>query len=250
MNTTTEEPQVENEPKSDSKLLLAPLATYGVIALFIAGLIITTTIIMSRDLNSINEQVATAEQHIASLDSETADDTSKSNTTPSNTAVVQEDISTNITVATIQPSEETVAMVTTKESVITNQETNTSPEKTNAAYATASISTNNTVAQQNIINTDAQKYTSTTSKASDIDYQNLMNQRIEQRNTELVEQDKKYLETYKDNQANQIQYLRKQLVLQQERINEIEQRYQKNYEWRASNIERNQKHRQAFLQPI
>ena len=65
---TTEEIQQQEgqqETISDHKLILAPLAKYGVVAVVIVGIIITTAIMMDREFNEIDAQVAAIESEIA-----------------------------------------------------------------------------------------------------------------------------------------------------------------------------------------
>lgn len=94
--TEIQQNQTEQEPVSDTKMLLAPLVKYGIAALLIVGVIITTAIYMNSEFNTIDEQLASveaevAQQNHASVDTDvsTAENTAVNEAAVTETAVIE-----------------------------------------------------------------------------------------------------------------------------------------------------------------
>ena len=61
----TQQEETQQDAISDRRLILAPLARYGVVAIIIASLIVTTAIMLNKEYNQIDSQVATIEAELA-----------------------------------------------------------------------------------------------------------------------------------------------------------------------------------------
>jgi len=77
---TTEESQqeeVQQDSISDRKIIVAPLARYGAFAVIIVGIIVTTAVMMNREFNEIDAQVAALEIEIAQQNQPTEQEVTK-----------------------------------------------------------------------------------------------------------------------------------------------------------------------------
>ena len=214
---TTEEIQQQEgqqETISDHKLILAPLAKYGVVAVVIVGIIITTAIMMDREFNEIDAQVAALEIEIAQqnqLEQQAEQEITK-------TAEIAEVAHIEST-KTIASNDETTVVTTLPEVVLPVA---TAPVVTAAVPAPA----------QPVLQT-------MDSKA-----------RIARFHEFMAQQDQKHLDSYKASQAKQIEMLRAQLTRQQERIEAIEKRNQESFAIREAAVKHMQKAREQSLNRI
>ena len=214
---TTEEIQQEEgqqETISDHKLILAPLAKYGVVAVVIVGIIVTTAIMMNREFNEIDAQVAALEIEIAQqnqLEQQAKREITK-------TAEITEELRIEST-ETIASNEETTAVTTLPEVVL--------PVATAPAVSAAVP-----VPAQPVLQTMDTKT------------------RIARFHEFMAQQDQKHLDSYKASQAKQIEMLRAQLTRQQERIEAIEKRNQESYAMREAAVKHMQQTREQSLNRI
>ena len=214
---TTEEIQqeeIQQETISDHKLILGPLARYGVIAVVIVGIIVTTTVMMNREFNEIDAQVAALEIEIAQqnqLEQQTEQEVTK-------TVETVEVVSTEST-ETIASNDETTPVTTLPEVVL--------PVATAPVVAAA-------------VSTPVQPV----SKPLDA------KARIAKFHEFMVQQDQKHLDSYKASQAKQIEMLRAQLTRQQARIVAIEKRNQEAYAMRKAAVKSMQEAREQSLNRI
>jgi len=208
----------QEAPVSDRKLILAPLAKYGVIAIIMVSIIVTTAIMLNKEFNGIDAQVAALDAEIAQRNSEL---TVSETTETEEVAIIEE------ATETVSTETEVVAEVVTTE---TTAAQTTLPEVT-LPVATAP-------AAPFVFAKPAQPV------VSDV------KSRIAKHHKYLATQDKKQLETFKANQARQIEMLRAQLVKQQDQITVIEMRNQKSYDMRVTAVERMQNARNESLNRI
>ncbi len=209
---TTEESQqeeVQQDSISDRKVILAPLAKYGAVAVVIVGIIVTTAIMMNREFNEIDAQVAALEIEIAQQNQpklQTEQEVTKTTAEP---------------VETLANNDEATPVTTLAEVI--------QPVATEAAV---SVSAPVSIPAQPVSRTlDAKT-------------------RIAKFHELMAQQDQKQLDTYKLNQARQIEMLRAQLTRQQERIEAIEKRNQESYAIREAAVKRMQHTREQSLNRI
>ena len=70
---------------------------------------------------------------------------------------------------------------------------------------------------------------------------------IAERNAYLKQRDRIYLEELKASQEKQLKFMRARLARQEQRIKEMEARYQQRYDVRADDVREMQKRRESFL---
>ena len=68
-----------------------------------------------------------------------------------------------------------------------------------------------------------------------------------ERNAYLRERDRIYLEEVRASQQKQLQLMRERLARQEQRIREMEQRYQEIYDIRAADMQERQERREHFF---
>ena len=214
---TTEEIQqeeVQQETISDHKVILGPLAKYGVVAVVIASIIVTTAIMMNKEFNEIDAQVAALEIEMAQQNQpelQTEQEVTK-------TVETVEVISIEPT-ETIASNDETTPVTTLPEVIL--------PVAT-APVVTAAVSTP----------------VQSVSKPLDA------KARVAKFHEFMVQQDQKHLDSYKASQAKQIEMLRAQLTRQQARIVAIEKRNQEAYAMREAAVKSMQQVREQSLNRI
>jgi hypothetical protein len=211
--------ETEQLTVSDSKLVLAPLAKYGVVAVAIASIVVVTAVMMNRELNDIENQVASLEAEIAEemqFDQQPAEEIKVIEDNSATVAVVAEQaVSSPFDAPPVV--ELPVATAPAVEVPVVNSSVTTPV----AAIAQPATQTN------------------VGFKA-----------RIIEHHAYMAKQDQKHLNSFKANQAKQIEMLRKQLAQQQVRIDAIEERNQKSYDMRKANIKRMQDIREQSLNRI
>lgn len=262
MATNTTEPveseKVTNEETpqdniSDRRLILGPLLMYGVVAFVIAGVIVTTAVMLNNEYNQIDKQVAAVEAEIAQQNQMEAHAEQKAIVDVKNTEVISAEVISAI--ETEQAKEETEAIETTNV-IASNAETNPAaalPEE-NSPIATSSAEPATVVSATAASTTIASEtktpstVTATPQIADKIfDPKVSIATRRAEHHELMVKQDQKQLELFKASQARQIEWLRNQLAQQQERIDTIEERNLKTYEMREADVKRMQETREQFL---
>jgi hypothetical protein len=213
--------EVQQETTSDYKILYAPLAKYGVIAILMVSIIVTTAIMMDREFNDIDSQVTALETEIALQNQ--AEQLSEQAST--------ESVATSEEPVTETPDAFARAIntkpVATAPEII--QPVATAPVKTTPVESESVPVTTVTQAPQEIFDPKT---------------------RIAERNEFMAQQDQKQLDVFKANQEKQIEMLRAQLVKQQERIDAMEKRNLETYEMRKAAIQRMQEARQQSMNRI
>ncbi len=211
IETTEETPQeeIQQDAISDRKIILAPLAKYGVFAVIIVGIIVTTAIMMNREFNEIDAQVAALEIEIAQQNQP---------------ALQVEQEATKTTEQMQETAIEPVEVIASRDEA--------TPVTTLAEVIQPVVSAAVSAPAQPAFRTDDAKT------------------RIAKFHEFMAQQDQKQLDTYKLNQAKQIEMLRAQLTRQQERIEAIEKRNQESYALREAAVKNMQKARKQSLNRI
>lgn len=235
--TTSEEPQQNNI--SDRRLILGPLAMYGIIAFVIAGLIVTTAIVIGNEFNQIDNQVATLDDEIAQQNQmvELAEpDVTESNKNTEEPLIEATEVTNN------NSEENVVANVPVP---ATEQPIAASP------LPTLPLATSPLVPAETMATTTTPPQTAFDETFDPMDRMTKrMAARIVERNQFMAKQDQELLDAFKNSQAKQIEMMRKQLVRQQERIDAMEKRHQETYELREAAIKRMQEAREQSLNRI
>ena len=231
---TTVSPQTEiNTPKSETKILIAPLLLYGAMAITVVIGIVTTAVYLGKPFQQYNFQVA--ESHVISepensntIDTPNVDRTSTTNVNSVVTAI-QENHTPEITLAEVQSDSENKAIFTEQKLHATIETAPTSPEKSKSV-AQASAKASTPVA--NPIKTDS----------PDLNSQTLASHGY----ALVVAQNNQMLEKLKQNQQRQINTLRAQLSIQQSMIEQSIKQIETSYEIHAASIKRHNDNRRAL----
>ena len=73
-NKTTETNAAENTQPSDARVILGPLAKYAAVGLVLVGIIITTAIMLDKQLNDIDREMAALEAELAEANEQARQD--------------------------------------------------------------------------------------------------------------------------------------------------------------------------------
>jgi hypothetical protein len=237
----TETDNNENpDTPSDARVILGPLVKYAAMGLVLVGIIITTAVMMDRQLNDIDREVAELEAQLAAAngaaetDITTASQNQKVNTPTVEPVVVQaqEEPAAAQVAETIVAEQAEVKAAEGTINVGPGPEVTTNTASVEAAPLEAAVA-ENTVAVE-------------TSEDDDFFAQSL-DQIIAERNAYLKERDLEYLEAYRTSQEKKLELMRERLARQEQRIKEMESRYQEIYDVRAADMKEMQQRRANYM---
>ena len=247
---TTEKKSTTETTEQDNKAVFAPLAKYAVVAVMMASLIVTTAIMLDKQLNTVEEKIAAIESEVAqmhTIDTHTVDTTSN-NTTVEMVAPASETNTTEIKVTektetaaapiskqiTETPlSEATVSVETTP---VIQHKTEQTPNFTTAKIETTVQTRQTPVAMDNQARIEAYKLE--------------QKQHMAEMFARIRTLESQQLDQYKVSQDRQITRLRDQLKTQQQLIERLVSRNQALFEMRAATVQKNQSNREQVLNRI
>lgn len=263
----TTEKKPENTPTpvaQDNKAIFGPLGKYAIIAVIMVSVIVTTAIMLDRQLGTVDQQIAAIEEEVAEMHAAAADapgadasieevNTAEAATTESTTAAKAE-ITEEVTTAVV-PVTKPVEVASAE--VLVAQETVTAPVVTEAVVTEAIV----TETKQNTAQANPAATAKTTAQARQAQHAKEYQARIEaykeeqkQYMTDMFARIKvlesKQLDRYKANQDGQITHLREQIAHQQQMIDALVLRNKDLFELRAANVQRNQDNRAQVLNRI
>lgn len=233
--TETDNNDDPNMP-SDARVILGPLVKYAAMGLVLVGIIITTAVMMDRQLNDIDREVAELEAQLAQANTatdpvQTADADEQSKPEPQTAAAQAEPV--NSAVAAITVAEKPEQNIVKRTVVI--------PAVEQAATQTTAIETYPVQAAA------AEMTVAAESAADDDFFIQPMEEIIAERNAYLKERDLEYLEAFKAGQDKKLELMRERLARQEQRIKEMESRYQEIYDIRAADMKEMQERRESFM---
>lgn len=228
---------------SDARIILGPLVKYAAMGFVIVSIIITTAVMLDRQFNNIDREVAELEAQLAQANKNTVDEVNTDTTadlhvtaTPAIDidATQQEPEITEVTEVEKPAASVEVNTVDTA-SAVTQPATQTNESEVVIA---ATPVTEDAVAEDAVIEAENNRYDF---------FDKSMDEVIAERNTYLKEMDRVYLEEFKANQEKQLQFMRERLARQEKRIEQMEKRNQEIYDYRAANMKEMQLKRESFL---
>ncbi len=286
---TTEDSAPSNQPAT-RKEVLAPLATYGVVAIGIVAIIITTAIMLNSELNTIEQdvaqletdlaaknaaemkkqqaqQTATAEQTetdpivsetvVAKAENAADADTSASQNTTDNSAA------TSNTQAVSEAATEIVAAASSSQPATAKADKPVTETKVAMAENADAATSNDAKAQQQVASpsgaadnnttvasTDAEQTAEARRQAFMQEIRAMMKQRIAEQQAMMQQRDQEQLESYKAAMSKQIELLQQQIEHTQSMIADIEKRNQAIYQMRAASIEQRRERREAAMEDM
>ena len=214
--------------QTDNQTTFAPLGKYAFIAVIMVGIIVTTAVMLDKQLNKTETEIASIENEIAKLNKARAQAAK-----PANANQVQVSVEETVT-ATTSTAKTEIDTAINDSSVINNQQ---SDDATIVMPDAATIATANTATAKTNVNS----------------YQSHKVQQKE-RMTEMFDriarQESKQLEQFKTQQADQVARLRKQVNVQKQQIDALMQRNESLFNLRLANVQRNQAQREQMLNRI
>jgi len=239
----------EQNKQSDARIILGPLVKYAAIGLVLVGIIITTAVMLDRQFNDIDREVAELQAQLAQANMDTVVDANadnaagsqaKATSTVEHKAVQQEPAVSAI-------AEATEAKKPAATPVVENSVDATPAVTQTAAQAvkTEVIETESTVVEDTVIE-DEDTVAAKASRHPDF-FDKSFDELIAERNHYLQERDRVYLEELKASRERQLQYMRERLARQEQRIQEMEQRNQEIYDYRSTNLKEMQQKRENLL---
>ncbi len=272
----TTEKQTTNIAPSDNKVIFGPLGKYAVIAIIMVSIIVTTAIMLEKQLNTIDQQVADLEAEIAEsnkkklISSEATASTDISDTAISAEAAPQTSAAVETSLA------EVPVVIQTKDIAIAEETQIDSTLAVETTGDTKNLSTEPTLVTSTPVEQTAQVTPVATIKQIHTDRQVKLASRLTDRNktreearqariqafkleqkkhmSELFARIKalesKQLDRYKANQQNQVVSLREQVARQQQMIEALILRNKNLYELRSATAQRNQSNREQMLNRI
>ena len=252
-----EKPAEQAQP-SDARIILGPLVKYAAMGFVLVGIIVTTAVMLDRQFNTIDQEVAALQAELDKagrkyqddIDSGNSDVAAENNTT----AAILDEPEPVVTSGTLTPTEQGE---TTGSDTIAVIETEDTPVEENLADTTripvVSETSAQLIEQQPATETIAADTTASVNPATDSHYNNHgfyvepMDAIIAKRNAYLQEMDRIYLEEYRASRQKQLQLMRERLARHQQRIREMEQRYQEMYDLRAADMQDRQEIRKNYF---
>lgn len=249
----TTETKTETPATSDNKAVFGPLGKYAAVAVIMVSIIVTTAIMLDRQLQSVDEQIAAIEEEVASIhaaeasipEQATAVETIATDVEITEVEVIEE--ATSETVAVVEAVIETpVAVATPVAEAPVVQETTapvaTATEATTAPFEMAAAENNTAQAHQEQLAKENQ---------ARIDaYKQEQKQHMSKMFARIKALESQQLDRYKANQDSQVVRLRKQISQQQQMIEALVLRNKELFELRAANMQRSQNNREQALNRI
>ncbi len=244
----TTETTTDSTPKTDNKSTFAPLGKYAAIAVIMVSVIVTTAIMLDKQLNSVEQELAAIESEVASLNNTETTALVESNP---ETKTEQDAVAAVESVAVESVAVESVAVESVAvESAAVEPETNETQElPTNTQDITTTVAVENTPSNDTQANTVQNEIEQ---KADDriAAYKLEQKSRMADMYARIKTLESKQLEQYKSNQDKQVEQLRARVSQQGHLIEELIARNKDLFELRTANVQRNQARREDILNRI
>jgi hypothetical protein len=246
--TTIENEQKQNAP-SDARIILGPLVKYALMGLVLVSAIITTAVMLDRQFNDIDREVAALEAELAEANQAYDSDTTFASQSDATHAPVANPVQQTMT----DVNEGAVA------DKFTDTETQMPAAGTPEDKVEAVTDVQSAAEMPLIVQADTDEKKTLTEAVvveeaeavttnENIDpFDQSIEALIDERNAYLRQMDHIYLDELKASQEKQLQLMRERLARQEQRIKEMEARFQERYEVRAGNVKEMQEQRESFL---
>ncbi len=249
--TTVTETEVKKE-EMNNQAVFAPLGKYAAIAVIMVGIIVTTAIMLDKQLNKAEAEIASVEAKIAKLNTVQAQVSEISNhETKSGKSLNKAQVATNETVATPITADTTSTEVAEKavaiNAVIENNRLKDNNREANSLENTTQENTNLANNPQDV--TATAKINSNSYQGRTESYKARQKTNMSEMFDRIKELENKQLEQYKVLQDEQVARLRNQVATQQQ-IESLIQRNEDLFNLRSANIQRNQVQREQTLNRI
>jgi len=267
MTTETKTEKTETPASNDNKAVFGPLGKYAAIAVIMVSIIVTTAIMLDRQLQSVDEQIAAIEDEVASIhaaESNIPEETAVIVTTAQNTEVAEVEVIEEVadesvavveaiveTPATVETAVETVATPVAEAAVVETATpvaaAVTEPAQTAPAAQFEMAAAENNAAQAR---QQQQQQLAKENQARIEAYKQEQKQHMSEMFARINALETQQLGRYKANQDDQVVRLREQISQQQQMIEALVQRNKKLFELRAASMQRKQDNREQALNRI
>jgi len=243
---------------SDNKAVFGPLGKYAVVAVIMVSIIVTTAIVLDKELGTAEEKLAAVENEVAAanaVDEETVAKVESSEATASIEVIAETD-----------EAQGTTELAEIETVPVNVQTTEAAEVQVDEAKVLVAIKANSTQAAAKIesasIDTKAKKSVQDSQTLSVAGKQNkewlarIESYKLEQKQhmTEMFARikalDSKQLDQYKAHQDKRIERLREQIVQQQQMIETLILRNKEGFDMRAASMQRHQAKREQMLNRI
>ena len=282
MTTEKKSEETTSESKtSDNKAIFGPLGNYAVVAVIMVSIIVTTAIMLDKQLNSVDEKLAAIENDVAQMNAtapETMTETVTETTvaveiieaTPAVSTATEAELKETTEVATTAPAE-VQATIEVQSAEVQSAEVQSTEaqiaEEPSAEVLVAKETTATTISANDGQQADAapaqfeMATVDTSIEARRAQFEQEKQARIDafkreqkQHMAELFARIKileaKQLDRYKASQDKQVAYLRDQVVRQQQVIDALITRNKESFEMREARVQKSQSNREQALNRI
>jgi hypothetical protein len=246
---TTETSNTESQAASN-KAVFGPLGKYAIVAVIMVSIIVTTAIMLNKELGTVEGNIASIENEVAEFAS--ANDVSAVTETTNTSSTVnvntsQDDVSsmpaesTPVNVSVVQtsaipeePADTAMSAESTSEDVTAD----------NTPVASTAINSYESTLQAHHAQLEAENQARIA--AFKLEQKQHMNEMFDRIKTLEAQQ----LERYKSHQDTQVERLREQIAAQQQMIDTLISRNKELYELRAANVQKQQSKREEIINRI
>lgn len=277
MTTKTKTGNTSTPTVSDNKAIFAPLGKYAVIGVIMVSIIVTTAIMLDKQLSTVEEKIAAIESKVVELNTKdtsvteiTASTSTESETTNEVASVNDEQQNTDVVVksdTTVETLSAEVPVTTEAAPEVSSQTVNVLSSNNNTQQempeteiiAKANMVKSETATTENTIQTSQAPFAMTNMDKTSFEqerqarmdtFKHEQKQRMSDMFARIKVLESEQLDQYKANKEKQIVRLREQLAQQQQMIEALVLRNNDLFELRAANVQRIQENREKMLNRI
>jgi len=249
--TDKKSPETENNSSTknttDNKAVFGPLGKYAIVAVIMVSIIVTTAIMLDKQLNTVDEQIAAIESEVAGLNTAAADTTTPviTETNEAKATVTETQVATSEADATQASIEVAEAGTTPAEAApVTEQAVSKQTETPATEITTTEADIKTTPAQVR------QSQLAIKNQARIDAYKLEQKQRMTEMFARIKTLEAQQLDQYKVNQDKRVERLRAQITQQQQVIEALILRNEKSLKMREASVQKSQTHREQILNRI
>jgi hypothetical protein len=265
-NPENTQEKTENTTKktTDNKALFGPLGKYAIIAVIMVSVIVTTAIMLDKQLNTAERDLAVIEKEVSELNTVVADTTAKQDEEAVATTVIVEQNTIVSKVVVVETTKEANAKETNNEQSSSEQENIVATAETEQATPAALSTEINTDPVTEVTESTTKEVVAEEDASADVrraqrkqDNQARLEankaeqkQRMSELYARINKLEQQQLTQYKSNQDKRVVRLRQQNSHQQEFIDELILRNNELLMMREASMQKNQANREQVLNRI
>jgi hypothetical protein len=244
-NTTEITETTENQATSN-KAVFGPLGKYAVVAVIMVSVIVTTAIMLNKELSTVEGKIVSIEDTVADTTSADAGSAVSETATTESVEVAKDNVAT-------APVQAVPAKVSPVETAITAE---TKEAAAVAETSAASVIADTAPAAKSDIATYESSIQARQAQLASENQARIAAHKLEQKQhmSEMFARIKtleaQQLDQYKSHQDSQVERLREQIAIQQQMIDTLISRNKELYELRAANVQQQQTKREEMINRI